>query len=835
MKGGAMEEKIETGLTRRGFLKTTALVAGAASAAGLSGCQNLAGEELPSTEGEPTPVVEEQVYTHNCRGNCGGGACRLLTTVREGKVVRCTPGEFTGDEGVVQGGCLKGQANPQRIYSTHRLLYPMLQKGERGSDNWERISWDEAFEILAEKWQAAVDEYGNESVGFETYCSNGNYIGGTMFGPYNDCNARYQMGVGFERFVQKTGMSLYFGSADAAASWMWLYAMNFPYNTAEDLVNAKTIIVFGANPAEAVREAWPWFLKAKEAGAKIFCIDPRYSHTAARSDVWVPIRPGTDGALFLAMCNYIIDNDLIDYDYLRNKSVAPFLVKEDGSYLRLSDLGKDPIEVTDAMGNVAPYDCEVVYDEANKTYGASREVVDPAISGTFEVKGIKVRTVYDCAVENIKPFTVAFAAEECGMPEESIVQLAEAYAKDTPSSFVHWYGAERLYNSWRMYLGLAMLAALTGNACKPGANYGMPLARSSIYQTPVNPNKACCVLDDPLPSTMITANRIPLIMENNKWAGRDFHLRLLLVMGANPMESENGIDKLIEAYNKIDFVVVHDQFMTDTAKYASMVLPCTMNFEETDFNGQYFMRKAIEPVGEGKSNFEVFVGLANALGYTDLYDKDAEGYLREMLDTPENKEAGVAYDDYFEQGAIIGELQNEPIVGQETNPTGRTQFYLESMPVRDDVGQVIPFEDRLPNYAHAWEAYPTNPLREKYPFFGVSYHEIYNGQSMHSNVPWINELRGYEGEPYILISEKPAAERGIKTGDMVRTFNDRNYVVTRAIVSKGLHEDVVVVPRGYTADEFVEGNANALTCWESTDEVCSNDTTNDWLCQVEKI
>ena len=265
-----------------------------------------------------------------------------------------------------------------------------------------------------------------------------------------------------------------------------------------------------------------------------------------------------------------------------------------------------------------------------------------------------------------------------------------------------------------------------------------------------------------------------------------------------------------------------------------------MSFESEDFNS-YMNQKAIDPIGESKSDFEIFVALANAMGYTDLYDKDAEGYLRELLDTEENIAAGLSYDDYHEKGAIYNDvIERVETVGQEYNATGRTQFYLENLVTNGNWDVTVEDIDRMPYYEHAYEAYVDNPLREIYPLFGLSYHDNYTGHSMHNNVPWLNELRGLEGtagggEPYTIIHETAAEERGIKTGDKIRVFNEHGSFVTLALVSKGIREDTVNIPRAYAGQEMIEGHLQSVTTIDARDKITNNDSHNDWLCQVEKI
>jgi molybdopterin-containing oxidoreductase family molybdopterin binding subunit len=359
---------------------------------------------------------------------------------------------------------------------------------------------------------------------------------------------------------------------------------------------------------------------------------------------------------------------------------------------------------------------------------------------------------------------------------------------------------------------------------------------TALYKRPVYDATEALAVDGAKLSRMASLNQLPEIVESGKWHGEDYALRMLWIAGSHALGSGIGYSAQIEAWKKIDFVVVASEYMSDTAKQASLALPVTMSFESEDYCGMPFMnQKAIEPVGESKTDFEIFVALADAMGYDDLYDKDAEGYLRELFDTEENIAAGVGYDDLHEQGAIyVDEIARVENIAVESNPTGRTQFYLEKLIPNGNTEVEVTLLDRLPYYEHAFEAYADNPLREKYPLFGVSYHDNYTGQAMHGNVPWLNEIRGFEGDPYIFIHETAAADRSIVTGDTVRVFNDRGSVVLRAVATKGIREDTINIPRGYESNELQSGHLQSLTAIDARDKISNNDSHNDWLCQVEK-
>ena len=147
------------GLTRRGFLKTTGAVTAVAAVAGTGAAL----APMPANAEGSSSADGEQTFRSACRGNCGS-RCPLEVTVREGKVVKARPMDMPGEDAVRKRFCVKGFSQPQRVYDTDRLKYPMKRVGERGAGEWERISWDEAVSTIAEKMGAAIKDYGGTSV-----------------------------------------------------------------------------------------------------------------------------------------------------------------------------------------------------------------------------------------------------------------------------------------------------------------------------------------------------------------------------------------------------------------------------------------------------------------------------------------------------------------------------------------------------------------------------------------------------------------------------------------------------------------------------------------------
>ena len=805
------------GLTRRSFLKTTgAIGAVAALGSGLTACSS-------ADDAAAEAAAEETTFNSACRGNCGS-RCPLKVTVREGKVVKVTAREYPDDDAPRRRMCVKGFSQPQRVYDPDRLKYPMRRVGERGAGQWERISWDEAIQAISEKMGSAIKDYGGQSLAF--WSSYGSY------GVLNGAMAGFRS-VAYGRFITSIGATVLGAGADTAQQQVQTMLLGISGNDFTDAANAKTIISWGGNPAEAYVHAWHFICDAREKGAKLITIDPQYTASAAHSDMYVPVRPGTDGALMLAMAKWIIDNGLADEEFLRDKTVSPYLVKEDGTYLRMSDLGTPATQgpVNPSTGRPTVIDPVVVWDEAMGAWSKLDDAQTPAISGSYDVEGFSVRTVYDVVCDGLDDYTVDFAAETCDIPAAQVEELARTYATEGPVYVMTFQGLGHHVNSHHNYKTLAFLAALTGNAGKPGASIcGAP----SCGMYPVNWVPA--MLGKTGPSTC--GMYLPQIMETGSWAGKPLDIRVLWCMNGNVLSCESGRQDLIEAVKKVDFVVCADVNMTDTAQWADIVLPIPHAFEMEDFDSvcstpyPIFYEKGIDPLYECKTDIEIMRLVADKLGMGDLYAKSDEEFLRDILDTEANLKVGGGYD-AFKEGKFIRNYTYtaaSEVVTVNGTEAKRLKYYLEKPAPRIQFGQTIEAKERVPYYEHANESYWENPLREKYPLFGCSEHNKYH---VHSQCAYTPVLRELEPEPMVKVNASDAAARGIAQGDYVRVYNDRGYAVLKALVTEGIKPGVVSIPHGFQADQFVEGHTQDLTN-VVMDDFVSNSSFYDFLCEVEK-
>ncbi len=824
-KGGEMSgmNGSTAGLTRRSFLKTTAAVAGVAAVAGTA----VTGTLAPVAEAGEL-AAEESVFHSGCRGNCGS-KCHMDVTVREGKVVKVAAAQYPEADAQWRRICVKGYTQPQRLYDPDRLKYPMrrVEGTERGAGQWERISWDEAIAEVSGKIGAAIKQYGGTS--FAVWSSYASY------GVLNGAQAGY-MSVAYGRFLTAIGGTVLGASADYAQIYEQMIALGNTGNSFADAVNSKYIFSWGGNPAEAYIHAWQFVCQAREKGAKLITIDPQYTASAAHSDMYVPIRPGTDGALMLAMANYIHENNLCNEEYMRTLTVAPFLVGEDGTYVRMSAYGQAAKEgPLNAYGMPTVIDPIVVWDEATGAQAPLEQAEKPAILGEYTLSdGRKVKTCYQVCLDNIKEYTVAKAAEICDIPEEDIIKLAQMYA-DGPSFVMTFQGFGHHVNSHHNFKNLALIACQTGNYGVPG---GAICGNTSPFNSLVN--NAAFFMGKLGVNT--TGTHLPEILEKKSWGGKECDIQVLWCCNGNMLCCESGRQELIEAVKKVPYVVCADVNMTDTAKYADLVLPVPHIFETEDYDSGcptpylMFQQKAVEPAFECKTDLEIMRSIAETLGMGAIYGNGASN--KELIDAVLkdanglNEKFGINYDRFQKDSMVRTPLYTStaPVAATGSAETARVKFYLEKPTPRGYVGQKIADYEKRPYYEPAHEAYWENPMREKYPLMGCSQHHKYH---VHSQLAYTPMMRELEPEPQIKINASDAAARGIKQGDVVRAYNDHGYVVLKALVTEGIKPGVISIPHGFQEEQFIEGHAQDLTNIYMND-FCDNSAFYDFLCEVEK-
>ncbi len=742
---------------------------------------SLSATDLRSDE-KITPLAGDKTVITTCSSHCAG-ACILKVHVRNGVITRIASDD--GEEPQLRA-CLKGRAYRQRVYAPDRLLYPLKRTGKRGSGQFARISWDEALETLARELIRVRDAYGPEAIFLKS--SAGDTVslhGATPFTKVLSLIGGFSKHWGFNSFEQ--------GIFAELATFGTLYDRN----GRDDLLNSRLIILWACDPAITVHDTnTTWYLtQAREKGIKIIVIDPRYTDTAATyADQWVPIIPGTDTALMIAMAYVMISEQLQDQDFL-----AAYTVGFDK--FRDYVLGtEDGVPKTPAWAEAITSVPAATIVELARDYARTK----PAALITGIAAG---RTAYGEQYHRAA-MTLAAMTGNIGIP-----------------------GGNAAGRSWT---ALGMYPFLKKGALLPGlenpAENGYPVFKNFLparkqYQRGVG---------------MMPGGRVADALCKGKAGGYPADYKLLLIVNANYPNQSPDINKSVQALKKMEFVCAVEQFMTPAAQWADLVLPSCTFLERNDFTvgeGVPFFgvqNQAITPQGETRSHLEMAVGLAAKLGLTLFDDMTEEGILREMI----AKTVIPDYDAFLETGlhrvplaepyvAFRKEIE-DPVNHPFPTPSGKIEIYSQQLAEMEDPG--LP---PVPKYVEAWEG-RNDPLAAQYPLQLVTVQCRRRAHTQNETLPWLRELQKQE----LQISPADAFSRGIKDGDPVKVFNGRGAIALPARITQRIMPGVVAIPAGAWYDPDAEGvdrggNPNVLL--KSTASPGGGFITNTCLVQVERM
>ena len=818
---------LNTPITRRTFVKGAAGTTAAAVVFGGSGTRVLhALEQVMAAETGPGG---DQVFNVVCAPNCWMG-CRLKAYVRDGKLVKT--GMNPMPEERYNRVCLRGLSHVQRVYDPDRFKYPMRRVGARGEGKWERISWDEAISTIASEITRVQETYGKKAFAFMPMSGNYGVINGGTAGAIQRFSGLVEgtvVGHAIDS-AMPLGIAQVLGNILNGGS-----AFGFG-NEAADMAHARLIVVWGSNMTESQIHNWHFVADAKEDnGAQLVVVDPTFTATAAKADMWIRPRPGSDPALTLAVIHTIITEELWDLPFVLEHTVAPFLVSgETGLFLR-----DDPSD---------PQSRYLVWDEQLRRAVPFDEAGSPALFGDHTVDGVTARP----AMQLLATEAAKFVPEEGGtantdVPPEQIRQLARLYATRKPAFIYPGFGIDRYTNGHLTGRGIATMAALTGNVGVSGATPAGAMGGGALMALldPANVmgwlfpagtfygDMNYLELYDALTTGEITTY-VPADPTNGL-AGTTtaepekvaYPIKAAFLNTGNIISNfpnQNKIQDELFSEDNLEFVVVADIRPTDTTAYADIILPVTHWFENDDIVGgihPFLIRseKALEAPFEAKSDFEIFKLLAEEMGYGQYFDKTAKEYADGII-VELAKNLGADGDEavktFQETGAV--RLFRYPHVSfadkRFLTPSGRLEFYAEwetlnaPATVPATVLPVTMGANPLPHFEPPYEAWPENPLYEKYPLVNYQEHSRWRVHSQWFQVPWLREL---DPEPVVKMNPDDAASRGLATGDHAEVFNDRGHAVFKVIVSEAIRTGMVNTPKGWQRYQFREGGYQELT------------------------
>lgn len=499
-----------------------------------------------------------------CDPNCHASPrCGITAHVSDGRITKIEPGAFPLPE-YDRRICAMGMARLEQQYHKDRLRHPLKRGGARGAGEWRRITWDEAFEFLAERLRAISEKFGARSLAFFT----GSGAAGVLT---KNSSQRFAAALG--------GTAYRAGGVDYGVPKGLEYMFGVPASTYfrpgghefADAVNSRMILLWGGNLADTRLVDFHFVLEAQRRGAKIVCIDPNRTATAQKADQWISPRPGTDTALALALLNEIIECEQHDQPFLRQHTNASFLVRRDNrQFLRDANAGF------------------TVWDALSQSALPPSATAEPALTGNFRIV-LESGEPVECApaFELLRELAASYPAERAAKITEvdaaTIRQLAREFAASKPASIRIGYGVDRWYYSDYTARAVANLAVATGNIGIPGGGISV---HDGTYPAPLNLNP----FRAPDGHEAATLDVIGLMKAIEH--GEPYPVRALWLSASNMFNqtSANRARVMSEIVPKLELIVVVDQFMTDSAAVADIVLPAASIFEKNDLVAGMFLQ-----------------------------------------------------------------------------------------------------------------------------------------------------------------------------------------------------------------------------------------------------
>jgi anaerobic selenocysteine-containing dehydrogenase len=634
----------------------------------------------------------------------------------------------------------------RRVYHSDRVLHPLRRRGPKGAAQFERLSWEQAIAEIAARFREIIARWGGEAIVPFHYGGSNGFLSDGLLDDY---------------FFARLGASRIARTLCAVPATMVATAMygKMPGVAFEDYPHAKCILVWGANPKASNIHLVPFLRKAKRNGAFVAVVDPRNNFSAGEVDLHVPVFPGADLPLALAMIRLWNRAGALDRTFLAAHA--------DGLETLLAAAEEWPLERA-------------------------------------------------CAAARVEPSVIE--------------RLADVYAKTSPAVIRVGWGLERNTNGAQAMAAILAIPALLGKFGARGSGYtlsnsgAMKLDTSKIFNS-YRREPGCCEARDFSPETKPVAGF--------SWTTRELNMsqlgalltdplhppvKALFVYNCNPAATAPDQNAVLRGLEREDlFTVVHEQVMTDTARYADIVLPATTFLEHYDVRrgyGNYFLggiRPVIARVGEAKPNEEVFSLLGRAMGWSDAaFQRDSETWVREIAAAV--KFPGAPAD---AERLLRGEGQHYDFPGEQP-----VQF-VTAFPLTPD-GKIHLTPAVLGPRPFHFESVERAPF--PLALISPATNKMVSSTLGEYNYP---ELR-------VTLHPQDAAARGVGEGDWVRVFNEQGEVECRAKLSASVRPGVAVIPKGAWRKSSRNGQTAAALCPATAQVVGGAACFNDARVEVAR-
>ena len=901
---------LDKSLKRRDFLKGTAAAAAATAAFGLSGCSTGtaqdAGSDVAHVVASDTSILADagEWMPIHCHQNCNQ-MCLNMGYVVDGVVVRQKTDDAREDsfDCPQQRGCLRGRSLRQQVYNADRIKYPMKRKswqpgggenahGElRGKDEWERIGWDEALDLVVGELKRVYAEYGQDAV----ICNGWRWAPGSAMFPVIG-------GAVYNTETESFGCWAF--QTEALGLYSWGDHPDIMMGPDKyDLPNADTIVLYGCNPAWAQHSSMYWLNNAKESGTGFVYVGPSYNVTAAQLGArWIRVRPGTDTAFLLAVIYEMIRldgerGDIIDWDFVNERTVGftPETMPEDAT--------------------------------TDENY---RDYILGAYDGT--------------------PKTPEWASEICGTPVEDITWYAELAAKDNKVIFFHSYAASRYLGAENLPQAFMTVSALGGHYGKSGhgsaAIYTWD-AGDSGYRLIQHAGGEYAYIDNLVGSPGATGpNRC---IEGNSWwsslaegkylsssegpydlgsgddpaklrantptyhAAREMPVnpRLMFATNSNFMQTRGNLPTAIKVMRAADTCISLEIKYSLTASFADIILPVATHWEGNDDeewgelcwpspfgdgNGQKQRKDAlvawrplVKPMYEAREEKRICRDIIERMGFDadDAYPKSNYdqwlGYFLGMRELSEDlsrwepvitwtaddnrkhhanypeQHGKISFDQFMADGSYVarrspddrrnyvgyrddklGIGENGEVVVADTawprpSRSGKLEIYCQFK--ADNVNRTGLNSEPIKPYANYFvpnRGYQDTfadwdaKVKGAYPLQAYTPHYMRRAHTCYDNMTWTQEAFRNP----VFMNAQDAEERGIKAGDTVVCYNDFGRMLRIAQPLQGMMPGTVGIPHGVRS-LFDESDPDSIVDRGGSEQMLSDGQQSNYFPQVD--
>lgn len=672
-------------------------------------------------------------YITACPRNCYS-TCSFRVQVENNRIKRILP--YSQNLATPEGPCIKGLSYIERAHSAQRIIHPLLRKSD---GNFIQITMDEAFNRISKSISEIKKKHGPQSILW--------YRGSGNSGLTNE--------IGTEFWKSFGGTTTTYGNLcwPAGLEAIRLTLGSVKHNVPWDISNARTVIIWGKNPAETNIQEMSFIAAVREKGSKIIVIDLRRTPTADKADMLICPRPGTDSALALAIAYVLVNENLVDLEFIR-KNVLGFNEFRENSL-------------------ISPRDAEVI----------------------------------------------------TGIPAETINELAQIIGKEGPVTFLPGYGLQRHSNGGQTIRSILALAVITGNIGKSGAGFNYANLQGYLFDKVKEPDSYYPVpLTDAPFRRSVSMSKLGLDMMNQT----NPELKAAWIERGNPILQSPDSVNVIDAFSRLEFKVVVEQFMTDTAALADIILPAKDIFEQSDIISSYwspyiqFKPKVLESEGDIIPESEIYYHLAEKLNLNSDHNLIPEPGNDKIEQWLENRITGFS-------DLNLSDLKNGPVLAP-----GLQQIAYEDLKFATPSGKI---ELYSANAVSKWGISPlpgftSVSISDKQKDYPLSFITPNTGSRIHSQFGNLDIIKKVVEIPALEISPSDAECRNIFQGSKIRVYNDIGEIYTSARITNHVPPGLVVLPNGVWLNEG--GGGNRLVSSDETD-IGHGAAFHDTRVEIEKI